>query len=806
MQSMRQRILSCALIMLCILLLRTPHAAALSAAYDQSFDAAYMSILQRMSDTEMELQGYARNLVVLFQDRRIDAVGVYDFQAEHFLRGTSEELYWYPHFTATVIFAVWEDAPMPVTDWADLKEDVTIVLPEKSPEREIFLLALAQEMFPADEPDAAFARFARMKEEGRLRFYPPQTGILRDFKEGRPRDVYILFAHEADRLIRRGARLQIVIPESGTLAFPKGLLSRTPITFAPDLSEQLAAAGYPGSPHPGGAVRTVSIVPRAICTANEHYHAALLNRPILAPDAPHARFAVLALTLIVTVLWGAGIRARVLHHGTRRAVLLLIAMLLLWELDRMVKILTLANDMAFERILWYLFYVFRGGLSVALLWIAWASDEDVRSRSMPPWLKMVFGLNLLLAALILCNDFHHQFFYFIWDAEEMIWQEHLAWGAYAYWTLWFFEILAALLLLLEKAKEQQVLRAAMILPFVLFILFIVYSISFQYVYWVRWAELTSVTALFFLLLVELCLRTGLMPSNRFHEAFFSHSSLHMQLADTQGNIVAASAAPPRAEEHDIRTSRMPIHGGVLIWHEDLRLLHERQRQLALLRDALRRSHALLREEHRIRKELVALTLQKQLSDELEAILESKRPQLRAFREQLMTCRDAEEVTLLIRRLNALSSYLKKRCVLFLKGQEDGRIRADELSMAVSETCTYLRPLGLNVGVEWNLTQPVRTEEGLALFDFFAEFLTHAAQEETEDVFCRFVGGEVPGTVFMLADAPWMSAWLAAWQSAHGVRIVCSDLGYALSLTVYGAQPNGGAAADESDSEVPAWNA
>ena len=92
MQSMRQRILSCALIILCSLLLHSARAAALSAAYDQSFDAAYMSILQRTSDTEMELQGYARNLVVLFQDRRIDAVGVYDFQAEHFLRGTSEEL------------------------------------------------------------------------------------------------------------------------------------------------------------------------------------------------------------------------------------------------------------------------------------------------------------------------------------------------------------------------------------------------------------------------------------------------------------------------------------------------------------------------------------------------------------------------------------------------------------------------------------------------------------------------------------------------------------------------------------------
>jgi|GEM_PF-5942183 len=50
----------------------------------------------------------------------------------------------------------------------------------------------------------------------------------------------------------------------------------------------------------------------------------------------------------------------------------------------------------------------------------------------------------------------------------MEWSEHLAWGAYAYWTLWFIEIFAALLLLLEKAKAQQVLQNAMMLPFALF--------------------------------------------------------------------------------------------------------------------------------------------------------------------------------------------------------------------------------------------------------------------------------------------------------------------------------------------------
>lgn len=781
----------CLLVMVC-LLLSAARADALTLGYDRNYGTAYVNILRRASMEPMEMLGCTHKRLELFQDRRVDAIEVYDFEAERFQRGTSEPLYWYPHFTATVVFAVPEGTPVPVTRWADLRQNVTVVLPDKSPEREIFFLALAQRIAP--DLDASFAQLARMQEMGTLRLYPLHRGVRGLFAERGEHDVYVLFAHEADRLIRRGARLTVVTPVDGTLSFTKGLLSRAPITFFDALFEELAAAGYPP---PADILPTRAVPPDFLLSlraANTRYHTEIRQRPLLAPSEPHERFIILVLTLIVTVVWGMTFRQRVLHHGARRAVLLLIAMLLLWELDRMAKILTFTHDAALERLLWYLYYVFRGGLSVALLWIAWASDEDVLERTMPPWLKAVFGVNLFLAVLILCNDLHHQFFYFTWSTETMEWSEHMAWGTYAYWTLWFSEIFAALLLLLEKAKAQQVLRNAMILPFALFFAFIVYSIAYQLIAWVQWAELTSVTALFFLLLIELCMRTGLMPSNRLHQKFFTHSRLAMQLTDAAGTPVFVSAARTRAPQRDIRTSRMEVDGGALLWQEDLSLLHEQQRRLTLTRDALLRAQSVLREEHTIRKRLLRLTLRRQLSEELEAILAAKRPLLRAFREQLMATDDEAAVTLLIRRLNLLSSYLKKRCVLFLKGQEDGYIRADELSMAVSETCTYLRPLGLHVGVEWAQQKPLPEADALALFDFFAEFLARAAREKTTDVFCRFADGTL---TFLLEPADWIAPWTADWQARHAVRIALADRGYALSLRVRPAETEETAAADDA---------
>ena len=407
----RAQFLACGLIALLCVLLIPASTSALSLAYDRNYGTAYGTILQSTADVPIEAQGYTRNQLELFLDRRVDAVEVYDFQAEQFLRGAAEELYWYPHYRATVVLAVHTDAPVPVKGWADLREGVTIALPEQSPEREIFFLALVQGS--SGDQDTAFARLARMKAEGRLRFYAMHRGTWGILANAGANDVYVLFAHEAERLIRRGARLRIIEPAEGTLTLTKGVLSRTPITFSEALPGELGAAGYPPLPPSAAAGHAVPPdFPHVLRTVNTRYHAQIMERPAFMPAEAHERFMVLVLMLPLTVIWGAYIYRRVLHHGARRAVLLLVAMLLLWELTRMAKILTFLHDSTLERMLWYLFYVFRAGLSVALLWIAWSADEDALNRRMPPWLKAVFGINLLLAALILCNDSHQQFFAF----------------------------------------------------------------------------------------------------------------------------------------------------------------------------------------------------------------------------------------------------------------------------------------------------------------------------------------------------------------------------------------------------------
>ncbi|WP_270400475.1 hypothetical protein [Mitsuokella multacida] len=238
----------------------------------------------------------------------------------------------------------------------------------------------------------------------------------------------------------------------------------------------------------------------------------------------------------VTLLWGEALRARFLYRGARRAVRLLVAALLAWQSVRLLKYMLEPVPDAGDGLInafWYLYYVFRAALPVALLWIAHVADRDAVARRMPPHLLALLLLNLVLAAAILTNDWHEQVFSFPQEREGGEWEEKLEWGAYAYWVIWFLEVFAALAILWVKAGLQKIWRPQMVLPVALCGLFLAYSIFYNFLPLVR-IDVTFTTTGFFLLLLELCLQTGLMPSNDEHESFFREASPGLMLLDEKG--------------------------------------------------------------------------------------------------------------------------------------------------------------------------------------------------------------------------------------------------------------------------------
>lgn len=494
----------------------------------------------------------------------------------------------------------------------------------------------------------------------------------------------------------------------------------------------------------------------------------------------------LGMALVFTILWGAGIYARVLHHGVRRAVLLMLAMLLLWEMDRIVKLQTPANFVALDHFYWYLFYIFRGALPVVFLWIAASADANVLQAKMPQWIKLIFAMNIILALFILFNDWHGQVFTFSYDTATQQWHDGLNWGAYLYWTLWFCELFAALVILWWKAEQEHVFHWTIFLPFVLYALFLYYSIAYHYVEIFHRSELTGVTAAFFLLLMEICLRTGLMPSNSRHRAFFSQSTIPMQLINADGTVAIESQLSPKIAS-ETRIASMPLRGGRMVWYEDLHVLHEHQRRLKLLQNGLRRQQNMLQRWQEIRQKQVQQATRRRLYQEINAILEAKKPYFVHYRELLLQKKEEGQVLWILRRMNALAAYLKQRCLLYLKGEKEGKLPAKELRTSMEVMNQYLLPLGVHVGLVFRSEPYLPTTVALPLFDFFAEtFVSLAVQvpRKQREILVT-ISPQMGNLTAMLEEEDrlslWLQSWLAKWQKQHSVQLKLKDLGFAQSI-------------------------
>lgn len=499
------------------------------------------------------------------------------------------------------------------------------------------------------------------------------------------------------------------------------------------------------------------------------------------------RVAGLGLTLIVTILWGASIYARVLHHGVRRAVLLMLAMLLLWELDRIIKLQTPVKFVELDHLYWYLFYIFRGALPVVFLWIAASADANVLQEKMPHWIKSIFAINIIFAVFILLNDWHGQVFTFAYDEAARQWRDGLNWGAYLYWTLWFCELMAALIILWWKAEKEHVFYWAMFLPFFLYALFLYYSIAYHYVEIFHRSELTGVTATFFLLLMEICLRTGLMPSNSRHRLCFTQSTIPMQLFHCDGSIALQSQLPPQIKA-ETRLASMPLRGGRIVWYEDLHVLHDHQHRLRLLQNGLQRQQNILKRRQEIQQKQVQQETRKRLYEEINAILEAKKPYFARYRQLLLHEKNEVQVVWILRRMNALAAYLKQRCLLYLKGEKKASLPVAELQHALDISNKYLEPLGIHAGFIWLGKQDMATEAALLLFDFCDELLLSLAvqqrSEKRREILVKILPAEGTLSLMLEADAgllQWLQNWLGRWQQKHAVQVQLRDLGFAQSI-------------------------
>lgn len=287
--------------------------------------------------------------------------------------------------------------------------------------------------------------------------------------------------------------------------------------------------------------------------------------------------------------------------------------------------------------------------------------------------------------------------------------------------------------------KQHVQRSfRLVLPFLCCLFYGGYIVGYMMkIPFCHLSELILTTVLWTLIWLEVVMRIRIIPTNEGYVEFFRQSRLAIQLCDDSGRIVYASRNIDDLPLADMEIQTMPIRGGWARWYRDVRHLRQQKRKLSLVAQALERSYHLLRQEEEIRRQVIHQEVSQRIYAELEQIISSKREHIAAYMKTLQAMKPGIEADVMVSRLNVMVCYLKKRCVLLLRGKEKGMLEIRELSLAVSESQHYMTVAGLHGMATFLISGIIPDSAALSLYDMFEEIGEQSIAHQESYWICHF---------------------------------------------------------------------
>ena len=591
---------------------------------------------------------------------------------------------------------------------------------------------------------------------------------------------------------QQGEAIHIVLPKEGTLAFQKGLLAKSHLSLPfSQINRELSLSGYDWVPQ-GTAVGVKDLQ----CLAGEMESiSGLIRREVLGNPSFEQRFRLPHVVyysgfLFLVILWGGSLQRRVMKPHLKQLIRCLVAVSVLWIIQRLSKMVIPGSLDIWVRYGWYSYYVFFGLLVTFAAFLGYEADAGLQDRKWPCFLYGIGAYNMGLALMVLTNDFHHWVFTFPAGLAAADSIHEYGVGYILLQSSYALQFILVNGWLYYRIWKQKIRGMKQLIPLFISGLYVFYVVSYVCgISWASYTELVILTIAWAFLWLESLLDTGIIPSNRGYEDFFRYSHLAMEIRGKEGQVLFQSHQVPKESSEDIEKRVCPISGGEVVWYQSVKDLNEKKRKLQLMVDALERSYKLGRMEEEIRRSYIRLLTEKKAVRELEAVLESKGSLIMHYIEFLKTAKPGNEADAALSRLNVLASYIKKRCVMMMKGREEQRLWVRELKSSIEELFKYLQKTGLKCLLEFDLAGSMETCEALVLYDFIEQTAEAAMAGGETHMICSIRQKDAAYHGHILLDHHiWILPFMRQLREDSrlqipGVRLQLRDLDYAYSVEI-----------------------
>ena len=442
--------------------------------------------------------------------------------------------------------------------------------------------------------------------------------------------------------------------------------------------------------------------------------------------------------LTLLLLWVISLQRRLVNKVVRRLMVTVGELLLFWLMDKIIKWdFTGSVTHPLVRYLWYGFYV--GMLYVPTLGVFiidyLGKPENYRH---PKWLNYLLIPPTLMLLTVFTNDLHQKVFVFYNGFVNFDKQYGYDW---VYYVIMGWFIVTGFYFVVMMLVKSRVPGSKKLQKMPLLIM------AFAALFWIGYSmrlydcDLTVTDCLIITLLLESAIQSGLLPSNNRYQQIFDATTVPVQIVDRdyQPHYVSAGALPV-PEETMKRTeagtvtmensllSSAPIHGGRVVWQDDITQLNELKEQLEDTREQLGEENILLQAELDLKQQRAKADEQNRLYDRIAREVEPQLIKADALLHHIET--NPEEIRGLIAKVCVLGSYIKRRGNLLLLGEDAKMVPARELEYCIRESLENLRLGQVYTALDSSCEDKLPLEHIVAVYDFYENMVERLLDDIT----------------------------------------------------------------------------
>ncbi len=512
----------------------------------------------------------------------------------------------------------------------------------------------------------------------------------------------------------------------------------------------------------------------------------------------------------LVIAWGFLVHQRIVNRQVRIHLVTASVFMLILFLSRLVRWRCFRDNAFAQEYAWYAYYVsfVAVPLCAFLAALCVGKKEEEKPLHYARWLWYVW---LIITIVVLTNAWHGWFFHF-----EDGTHKNYSYGP-AYYicvALGFLFAIATMIIIIRRcqiatAREYWFIPAAEMAFFTGLIAWYYAVGGSPKIFGRNIFNLQEVFCLLYVVPFESMIQLGILPSNSRYSLFFENSPVLASIQDDAGEVIYASkqvksqagapagdgaregklAGTGEREEmpgaQALRRSEKAIHGGKIVWYEDLAAIHRLDEEIQKVTEELEEENDLIRQENEVRSERISYETKNRLYDKIATAVKDKALAIDAILAELVRSNagafgggnaagklsetDRERLI----RAMVLGAYVKRMGNMMLITEEAERISTRELASAIRESLEYFGLTGLPCDFQEKGEELLPARLVLLSYELLEELLENS--EKTYSLMILLDARERYVLRIMLdarslpADASWRKEELAAVGASLAVE-------------------------------------